>query len=325
MKKVWIILLAVSMLPLSAAFANEEASEDFDAKYNAVLSRLQSMGHGYYTAQEWAEAEQSVNELMDDASKRKDGNAIVKAAVIKAMVLGDMRRLHEEAVLVLRDARKAVRKIKDVDASPLYVKEAELLADAGKPGEIRAVIGEYKSSKYYDPQPYAWSGATKPGDPLVLTRPGTADKSSLPLSVMESALVRAASGFGTVFPEAVLTTIDGRQFMTSSLRGRVVLVDFFARGWKSWEDDRAVVQQLYRSYHTEKGLEVLSICLERNPSGLEFLDVPGLLVAGAPDVARQLGVFGDRTTFVLNKNGQILVRNLRGQDLIFAVRSALEE
>ena len=65
----------------------------FDTRYNEVLSRLQSMGHGFYSEREWAEVEQSVDELMADAARRKDGDAIVRAAVIKAMVLGDMRRV----------------------------------------------------------------------------------------------------------------------------------------------------------------------------------------------------------------------------------------
>ena len=123
------------------------------------------MGHGYYSAKEWAEIDDSIQALVSDAAERKDGNAIVKAAVIKAMVLSDMRRRHPEAVETLQAARKQVAKMKDVDASQLYVKEAEVQAEAGDAAAVEAVLAAYKASKYYNPKPYSWSGMTQPGDP----------------------------------------------------------------------------------------------------------------------------------------------------------------
>lgn len=318
----WILLTTLAVLLAIVAGATGQEISVFDTKYNAVLSRLQSMGHGYYSAQEWADVEQSVNELMADAAQRNDGDAIVRAAVIKAMVLSDMRRLHEEAVQVLRQARSAVANMPGVDASRLYVKEAEVQAEAGNAPAVQRTINEYKASKYYDPKPYAWSGGSQPGDPLVLTRPGAGAKDSLPLSIMENALSRASVAPGIAFPDTVLTDIHGRQFTISSLRGRVVLIDFFARGWKSWEDDRAQISDLWSRYNG-LGFDMVSISLVRNPAGLETLGLPGWVVPGAPDLARSLGVFGDRTTFLLDQNGQVIARNFRGQDLAFAVRRAL--
>jgi hypothetical protein len=318
----WTLMTTLAVLLALVAGATGQEIPVFDTKYNAVLSRLQSMGHGYYSAQEWAEVEQSVNELMADAAQHNDGDAIVRAAVIKAMVLSDMRRLHQEAVQVLRQARASVGQMAGVDASRLFVKEAEVQAEAGNPAAVQQVINEYKASQYYDPKPYAWSGGSQPGDPLVLTRPGAGAKDSLPLSIMESALSRASVAPGVAFPEALLTDIQGRQFTMGSFRGRVVLVDFFARGWRNWEDDRVQIRDLWGRYNG-MGFDVVSICLERNPSGLETLGLPGWVVPGAPDLARSLGVFGDRTTFLLDQNGQVLARNLRGQDLAFAVRRAL--
>ncbi|NLG33797.1 MAG: TlpA family protein disulfide reductase [Lentisphaerae bacterium] len=321
MRRIFIGLAGLAMLA-SVAIATEVPASGFDTKYNAVLSRLQSMGHGYYSEKEWAEVEQSVNELMEDAAQRKDGEAIVKAAVIKAMVLSDMRRLHEEAVQVLRHARATVDAMDGVDASRLFVKEAEVQAEAGNASAVQRVINEYKGSKHFDPKPYAWSGGENPGDPLVLTRPGSADEDSLPLTVMEAALTRASAAQGTAFPEAVLTDIHGRSFTLSSLRGRVVLVDFFARGWKSWEDDRSLNQDLWNRFNPS-GYDMVSICLERDPTGLETLRLPGWVVAGAPELAHSLGIFGDRMTFLLDAEGRVIARNLRGQDLSFAVRRAL--
>jgi hypothetical protein len=209
-----------------------------------------------------------------------------------------------------------------VDASRLFVKEAEVQAAAGDAGAVQKLIEEYKASPYYQPQPYAWSGGTGPGDPLVLTRPGAADSDSLPLSIMESAQARAAAAAGVAFPDTVLTDLQGQPLAMSDLRGKVVVVDFFARGWKNWEDDRALMRDLWGRYNPH-GFEIVNICLERNAAGLETAGLPGRVIPGAPDLARSMGVFGDRTTFLLDAEGRVIARNLRGQDLAFAVRRAL--
>jgi hypothetical protein len=321
MRKIWMSLVCVAMWAAVAGAAESDVAA-FDAKYTAVLSKLQSMGHGYYSDKEWGQIDQSIQELMSDAAQSNDGNAIVKAAVIRAMVLSDMRRRHAEADQVLVEALRKVSKMDGVDASQLYVKQAEVQAEAGNAAAVSAVIKDYKASKYYDPKPYAWSGGTGPGDPLVMARPNATSGDSLPLTVMEKALVRAQSAPGVVFPEATLTDIAGRSFTLSSLRGKVVLVDFFARGWKIWEENLPQTTDLWNRYNPS-GFEVVSICLEPNAAGLEMLGLPWSLVAGAPALTWPLGIFGETTSYLLDANGMVIARDLRGQDLAFAVRRAL--
>jgi len=321
MKKILWSMVLVAVLAAGTGASGQDAAA-FDAKYNAVLSKLQSMGHGYYSDKEWAQIDQEVQGLVSDALRHYDGNAYVKAVVIKAMVLSDMRRRHAEAVQELAAARKKVAKMEGVDASKLFVKEAEVQAEAGNAAAVAEVIAAYKASKYYDPKPYAWSGGTKPGDPLVMARPNATGGDSLPLTIMEKALVRAKSAPGISFPDAALTDIAGRTFSLSDLRGKVVLVDFFARGWKIWEENLPQVVDLWTRYHPS-GFEVVSICLEPNATGLEAHGLPWSVVAGAPDLTRPLGIFGETTSYLLDGNGMVIARDLRGQDLSFAVRRAL--
>lgn len=324
MKRILATLLILAGLTGGAVSRAQDAAA-FDAKYNVLLSKLQSMGHGFYSEKEWADIDRSIQELVDDAARRDDGEAIIKAAVIQAMVLSDMRRRHPEALQVLEAARKKVARMAGVDASRLYVKEAEVHAEAGNPAGVTAVIEAYKASKYYKPQPYEWSGGTRPGDPLVLMRPSVVTGQSLPLTIMEKALIRARSAPGATFPDATLTDIHGRTFTLSSLRGNVVLVDFFARGWKVWEENLPFVMDLWKRYHGKKNFTVVSICLEPNPQGLVDLKLPWSVVAGAPALTRPLGIFGETTSYLLDPNGVVIARDLRGHDLIFAVRRALGE
>lgn len=107
-----------------------------------------------------------------------------------------------------------------------------------------------------------------------------------------------------------------------SLRGKVVLVDFFARGWKVWEENLPATRELWGRYHAS-GFEVVSICLEPNALGLETLGLPWAVVPGAPALTRPLGIFGETTSYLLDAEGRVIARDLRGQDLAFAVRRAL--
>jgi len=321
MRKILMSLICV-VIVASAVGAQEPVMAAWEANYNAVLSKLQSMGHGYYSEKEWAEIDQKVDQLRENAIKHNDGDALVKAAVIQAMVLSDMRRRHEEAIQELAVARKKVAKMEGVDASMLFVKEAEVEAEAGDPAAVAALIKEYKASSYYDPKPYAWSGGREPGDPLLVARPGATEGDSLPLTMMEKSLTRAESAPGVIFPDSVLTDINGNVVSLADLRGKVVLVDFFARGWKVWEENLSQTREIWNRYQDD-GFVIVSICLERNPSGLETLGLPWTIVASAPSLTKQLGIFGESTSYLLDANGMVLARDLSGQDLAFAVRRAL--
>ena len=226
------LLLALAALLAAPAWAQD----DFNARKQAVLSRLQKMGHGYYSDEEWKSVLTDVSSLVSEARSSGDGDALVQAKVIEASVVGDMRRDYPSAIALLRQARAEIAGQPAVDASRLYVKEAELLAASGDRPAVDSLIAEYKNSPYYRPEMYAWAGGNGPDDPLLIARPRAEGGASLPLSIMEMASRRATSAVGTAFPDASLTDVFNRDFSLSAYRGRVVLVDFFARGWKLWDE-----------------------------------------------------------------------------------------
>jgi hypothetical protein len=59
MQKILMSLVCGAMLAAGTGVCAQETSA-FETKYNAVLSKLQSMGHGYYSEKEWAAIDQSV-------------------------------------------------------------------------------------------------------------------------------------------------------------------------------------------------------------------------------------------------------------------------
>ena len=320
MKKSFLLLALAALLAAPAW-----AQDDFNARKQAVLSRLQKMGHGYYSDEEWKSVLTDVSSLVSEARSSGDGDALVQAKVIEASVVGDMRRDYPSAIALLRQARAEIAGQPSVDASRLYVKEAELLAASGNQPAVDSLIAEYKNSPYYRPEMYAWAGGNGPDDPLLIARPRAEGGASLPLSIMEMASRRATSAVGTAFPDASLTDVFNRDFALSAYRGRVVLVDFFARGWKLWDEFLPQQLEIWRRYH-DAGFEIVGVSLESNPAGLETLNLPWPIAVGpsAQALARQLGIFGASTSYLLDASGKVIARNLRGQDLSFAVRTALE-
>lgn len=312
-----VLLLAATA---SASFAADAAFDE--AKYNALLSKLESMGHGYYLASEWAQIDSEVADLLASAKADRNAEAVSKAAVVQAMTFADMRRDYPAALKALREARAAVKAIPGGNASQLYVKEADVLAQAGDRAAIAKLIAEYKASDDYVPEEYAWAGGNGPSDPLVIARPNATEKTSLPLTMMEAHERAAVSAPGLVFPDAELVAADGRAVRLADYRGKVLLVDFFVRGWTKWQASLPQLTALHAAQRAN-GFEVVSICLEPRAAGLESLGLPWTVCRAAPELTKPLGIFGESTNFLLDRNGTVIARGLYGSDLAFAVRRAL--
>ena len=324
MKKLTALTVFCALTALFLAAGTGLADDSaFQTQYETVLSRLQAMGHGVYTEAEWADVARSVQDLTAAARQSGDADAIIKAAVIEASVAGDMRHQYPAALKVLRNARADLSSaMPDADLSRLYVKEAELLAETGDRAAIQSLIDAYKASPSYRPEMYAWSGGEGPGDPIYLARPKARGQHSMPLSIMEMALRRAGSAPGTRFPEFNLTDIYGRPLASAAYRGHVVLVDFFVRGWPRWEENLSAQIDLFQRCH-DQGFEIIGVSLDPR-ADLSAFGLPWPVVRSAPELTRQLSIFGQTTSYLLDVNGAVLGRDLRGQDLSTAVRAALE-
>ncbi|MFT4522352.1 MAG: peroxiredoxin [Bacteroidia bacterium] len=127
---------------------------------------------------------------------------------------------------------------------------------------------------------------------------------------------------GGLAPEIALKSPDGEVITLSSLRGKVVLIDF----WASWcgpcRKENPNVVRMYKKYH-DQGFEVYSVSLDNSKDkwmnaiqqdGLTWTHVSDL--KGWQSSAAQLyKVSGIPKTFLLDTEGRILATDLRGSDL----------
>lgn len=127
---------------------------------------------------------------------------------------------------------------------------------------------------------------------------------------------------GAVAPDFEQNTLDGQPMKLSSLRGKVVLVDF----WASWcgpcRRENPHVVKLYDKYKN-KGFEVLGVSLDRTKDKWEKAIAKDKLTwshvsdlkGWKNQVAKQYSVTSIPHTILLDQEGRILARNLRGADL----------
>ena len=127
---------------------------------------------------------------------------------------------------------------------------------------------------------------------------------------------------GEMAPDIDLPQPNGTNLKLSSLRGKVVLIDF----WASWcgpcRAEFPNVKKVYTKYK-DKGFEIYGVSLDKDKSswvnsisslGLEWKHVSDLKYwACAP--AKVYKVSGIPATVLIDKNGKVIAKNLRGEEL----------
>ena len=132
---------------------------------------------------------------------------------------------------------------------------------------------------------------------------------------------RRLQGVGQQF-ELSGRTIDGKEFEISSLRGKVVLVDFWATWCGPCVAELPNVKELYERYQ-EQGFEVVGVSLDQElPTLKSFLrsnEIPWATVpaySGSENpVLAYYGVFTIPQMILVDQEGKIIATGLRGEEL----------
>jgi peroxiredoxin len=134
---------------------------------------------------------------------------------------------------------------------------------------------------------------------------------------------------GAQAPDFTLAGPDGKTFTLSSLKGKYVLIDFWASWCKPCMIELPNVIEQYAAYK-DKGFEIVGVSLDREKDAwLNTIKIPGMswihvwdMEGETPgNVANMFGVTGIPHTVLLDKEGKILGTNLRGE----ALKSKLAE
>lgn len=147
-------------------------------------------------------------------------------------------------------------------------------------------------------------------------------QSSLGEKIRNTLATLRAVGKGEVAPDFTLQTPEGTDLSLSSLRGKCVLVDF----WASWcgpcIKELPNLKQVYEKYH-EKGFEIISISLDDKKTNwtkaIEKHQIPWLHVSSLEGwkcpVAKLYHVTGVPAMYLLDAEGRIVSDDARGEAL----------
>jgi peroxiredoxin len=151
----------------------------------------------------------------------------------------------------------------------------------------------------------------------------TADKATIDLKALP---------IGTAFPDFNETDIDGKPISVSAYKGKIVLVDFWATWCGPCVGELPNVLKTYEKYHG-KGFEIVGVSLDNDKSKLtsfikaknmtwqQFFDGQGW----KNKVAEKYTVQSIPATYLVDKEGKLIAKNLRGDALEQAVGKALAE
>lgn len=137
-------------------------------------------------------------------------------------------------------------------------------------------------------------------------------------------------GDGKEMPEIKLKNPEGKEIALSSLKGKLVLIDF----WASWcgpcRKENPNVVKLYNAYKN-KGFEIYSVSLdEEKDKWVKAIEKDGLKWIHVSDlggwnssVCSQFNISSIPFTILVSKDGKIIAKGLRGEALEEKVKEIL--
>ena len=141
------------------------------------------------------------------------------------------------------------------------------------------------------------------------------------------------TGIGAMAPELAFPDPEGKIRKLSDLRGKVVLIDF----WASWcgpcRRESPNVRNVYQKYH-DQGFEVFSVSLDRDGNSWKKAIKDDQLVwpnhvsdlkYWSSEAAAIYGVRSIPAMFLLDREGRIVAKDLRGAALENAVREMINK
>ena len=113
-------------------------------------------------------------------------------------------------------------------------------------------------------------------------------------------------------PDFTLKTLDGQEITLSQLKGKVVLLDFWATWCGPCRESIPHLVQLYKNYR-ENGLELIGMDLDKGDVEtvqrfVKSMDIPYPIIVASDDLVKSYRVTGIPATILIDKEGKIRQR-----------------
>ena len=164
---------------------------------------------------------------------------------------------------------------------------------------------------------------------IIKSYPNNLQESIAGKRIMEKINASLTTAIGSVAPDFTApSSEEGKEITLSKIKGKVTIVDFWAAWCGPCRKENPNVVKVYEKYH-DKGLEIIGISLDGNPrqkdakqewlnaiekDGLTWHHVSNLNYFNGP-VAKKYNIRSIPATFILDSEGKIVAKNLRGPAL----------
>lgn len=297
----FIVALAITALTLGA---HAEAPKDSAAIEAALKANLSKLDRGPDSREKamviFKDAITEIDTYLKATPEAKDK---VKAQILKFQLLSATGQEEIDA-LKLADLYQQVAKGKDGDletAIPLIAMQVRSLLSKGDKKAATASLDAFEKD--------------------FADHPDMEKQGSRMIASMRGKLNQPATGDAM---EIAFTALDGTKVDLAAMKGKVVLVDFWATWCGPCVGELPNVKKAFDTYHA-KGFEIIAISLDQEKDALEaFIKKENMTWPQAfdgkgwgSDIARKFGINSIPATFLIGKDGKVAATNLRG--------SALEE
>ena len=110
-------------------------------------------------------------------------------------------------------------------------------------------------------------------------------------------------------PNFKLKTLNAQEVTLSELKGKAVLLDFWATWCAPCRESIPHLVHLYKTYQ-QSGLEVIGMCTDKGDVNtvrrfVKSMDIPYPIIIAPDEVERNYGITGLPTTILIDKEGKI--------------------
>ena len=156
--------------------------------------------------------------------------------------------------------------------------------------------------------------------------------SSIVKSLTKRVEVLKSVAVGKLAPDFTQNDVNGNPVTLSSLRGNYLLIDFWAAWCGPCRRENPNVVVAYKKYH-DRGFDILGVSLDNSKEDwmraisddrltwTQVSDVKGW----ANDAAQLYGISSIPSNLLLDREGKIIFKNLRGEDLHTELENLLAE
>jgi len=148
---------------------------------------------------------------------------------------------------------------------------------------------------------------------------------------------QANTEIGKIAPDFSALTPEGTSLSLNEIKGKVTLIDFWAAWCGPCRRENPNIVQVYNKYH-DKGLEIIGVSLDgngRQPDAkgawikaieddkLTWHHISNLQYFNGP-IAKMYNIQSIPSSFILDADGKIVAKNLRGPDLEAKIAELLD-